>query len=236
MSHAIFSKKLNYLCSSYPDELRLCIGLGKSPQLSMSTKCKTQHARRRRQGTRKQVQGTRAQRAHASTTHVLAGTGYLPRQTGGQSQWNGTRMQVQSTRTQKGHAVQTPGQWHRTCRCRCAVSWLLSVRLKTCRVHHVVQEVCWLTDDAQPASMAPHGLSHRLVKWCRNLETKLTETPRQIRLLFLWIYFHRSISPCCRTALRRATTWCMWAWGIKANASDRTAVRARCVSPCWPAP
>jgi len=81
------------LCTPYPDELRLSIGWGNSPQLSMTTKCKTKHTRRHRKSTRKKVQGTRAQRARANITHALAGTGYLPRLTGWQ-----TRKQGQGTR------------------------------------------------------------------------------------------------------------------------------------------
>ena len=59
---------MNKLCTSYPDELKLSMGLGNSPQLSMSTKCKTKHTRRHREGTRKQVQGLRAGETRASTT------------------------------------------------------------------------------------------------------------------------------------------------------------------------
>jgi len=90
-------------CTPYPDELQLSMGLANSLQLSMSTKCTIKQTRRHRESTRKHVQGTRAQMARASTTHELAGMGYLPRQTGWQThkQRQGSHTQVQSTRTKK---------------------------------------------------------------------------------------------------------------------------------------
>jgi len=61
---------MKYLCTPYSDELRLSMGLANSPQLSVSTQCKTKHTRRHREGTRKQVQGTRAKGARASTARA----------------------------------------------------------------------------------------------------------------------------------------------------------------------
>jgi len=61
---------IKYLCTPYPDELQLSMGLGNSPQLSMSTKCLTKHTRRHREGTRKQVHSSRAQGARASITRA----------------------------------------------------------------------------------------------------------------------------------------------------------------------
>jgi len=61
--------------SGYPDELQLSMGLGNSPQLSMSTKCKTKHTCRHREGTRKQVQeGARASTTRARRHAVSAKT------------------------------------------------------------------------------------------------------------------------------------------------------------------
>ena len=48
----------------------------------MSTKCKTKPTRRHRDSTRSKVEGTHTQKAHASTTQTLAGTGHGPRHTG----------------------------------------------------------------------------------------------------------------------------------------------------------
>jgi hypothetical protein len=45
---------MKYLYTPYPDELGLSMGLGKSPHLSMSTKCKTKHTLRHREGMRNQ--------------------------------------------------------------------------------------------------------------------------------------------------------------------------------------
>jgi len=61
---------IKYLCTPYPDELQLSVGLGNSSQLSMLTKCKTKYTRRHREGTRKQVYGSRAQGARASITRA----------------------------------------------------------------------------------------------------------------------------------------------------------------------
>jgi len=113
---------MNYLCTPYPDELQLSMGLGNSPQLSMSTKCKTKHTRRHRKARASKFKA-HAQKGPAQAPHVLAGTGYLPRQTGWQTRkrGQGTRRQVHSTRTQEGHAVQAPGQG--TGRVAVAVPW-----------------------------------------------------------------------------------------------------------------
>ena len=83
--------------------------------MSVLTKYKTNHTCRHRRGAHKQVQGTRAGRACISTTHALAVTGSLPRQTGLQTRKKSARYahagaeyaHTKGTcgRTQKGHAV-----------------------------------------------------------------------------------------------------------------------------------
>jgi len=49
---------MKYCTPIYSDKLRLCMGLGNAPQLSMSTKCKTNHTCWQGQGTCRQGQGT----------------------------------------------------------------------------------------------------------------------------------------------------------------------------------
>jgi len=87
-------------------------GIRNSPQLKTSIQGNTQHMRWRRQRKRRYTQKTRACMSRTSTTHVRAGTWYLPKQTGWQMRkpGQGTRRQVQSMRTPEGHAVQAPGQ------------------------------------------------------------------------------------------------------------------------------
>jgi len=107
----------------YHDELLLSMGLGNSPQLSMSTKNKTQHTRRDRESTQQQVQGMQAQRDRASTTHALGDMGICQGKHADKcaKKGPGTRRQVQSTHTQARHAAQAPGQG--TGRVAVAIPW-----------------------------------------------------------------------------------------------------------------
>jgi len=100
---------INYVYTAYQYELGLSMGLTNSPQFCMWTLCKmkrtrTGHLQWHGESTHKQVQDTHAQRARASPTHTLAGTGPRPRPTGFETrkQVQCTRIQVQSMRTQRG--------------------------------------------------------------------------------------------------------------------------------------
>jgi len=64
-----------YLCTPYSNELRLSMGLRNSPQLSVSTKCKTTHTERTRrhgQGTCRKVPGMREGRTRAGRSMARA--------------------------------------------------------------------------------------------------------------------------------------------------------------------
>jgi len=61
---------IKYMCTPYTHGIQLFMGLGDSPPLSISNKCKTKPTRRHREGAHKQVQGTRAQGTRASTTRA----------------------------------------------------------------------------------------------------------------------------------------------------------------------
>jgi len=110
---------IEYLCTPYPAEPEIFMGLRNTLQLNTSTKCKKKYTRRHRESTRKQVQGTRAERARASTTrdrrHRLSSK--TNRLTTLQARARSANANAKHAAT-KGHVVQAPRQWYWSC-CRC---------------------------------------------------------------------------------------------------------------------
>jgi len=98
---------MRYLYTPYPDGLFRSMGLGNSPQLSMSNKCKQNHTRRACVGKCR----ARWREGQAQTSRRYGG---------------GTRTQIQGMRTYDWLAAQTPRSWQRACfcRCHCRVLWL----------------------------------------------------------------------------------------------------------------